>query len=95
MFTRFITGLKTNLSVQGAQLMSNTLSLSVLISRPTPTSPVTTTSANQPTTSHLSWRSTLETWAAPAAGVGELAEAGAGAVGEAPGRHAGEDGPKR
>lgn len=37
--------------------------------------PVTTTFANQPTTSHLSWRSTLETWAAPVAGAGELAEA--------------------
>lgn len=61
-------------------------------------SPPTTTSANQPTTSHPSWRSISETWAALAAGVGELAEAGeaaAVAAGEAPGRHAGEDGPKR
>lgn len=60
-------------------------------------SPLTTTSANQPTTSHPSWRSTSETSAALAAGVGELAEAeeAVAVAGEAQGRHAGEDGPKR
>lgn len=46
-------------------------------------------------TSHPNWRSTSETWAAQAADVGELAEAGEAAAGEAAGRHVGEDGPKR
>ena len=65
--------------------------------------PVTTTFANQPTTSHLSWRSTLETWAAPVVDAGELAEAeeavaaavAVAAAGWAAERHAGEDGLKR
>lgn len=56
---------------------------------------VTTTSANQPMTSHLSWRSILETWVALAAGGGEHAEAGEAAEQEAAGQHAGEDGLKR
>lgn len=58
-------------------------------------SPVTTTSANQPMTSLPNWRSILETWVAQAAGVVELVGAGEDAAGEAAGRHAGEDGPKR
>lgn len=58
-------------------------------------SPVNTISANQPTTSRPSWRSTLETWAAPVAGVGAPVEGGEAAAGEAAGRHAGEDAPKR
>lgn len=62
---------------------------------PPPTSPLITTSANQPTTSHLSWRSILETWVAPAAGAGERAEAGEAAEQGAAGQHAGEDAPKR
>lgn len=67
---------------------------SPLLFRPV-TRPATTTSANQPTTSHPSWTSISETWDARAADAGDLVGAGEAAAGEAAGRHAGEDGPKR
>lgn len=54
-----------------------------------------TTSANQPMTSHLSWRLILETWVALAAGAVDRVEAGGAVEPEAAGRHVGEDGPKR
>lgn len=57
--------------------------------------PATTTSANQPMTSLPSWKSTSETWAAPAAGAGELAAEGEAAAGEAAGRHVAVDAPTR
>lgn len=57
--------------------------------------PPTTTSANQPMTSHLSWRSISETWVALGAGAGERAGAGEAAAQEAAGQHAGEDALKR
>lgn len=54
-----------------------------------------TTSANRPTTSHLSWRSTSETWAAPAVGAGALVGAGEAAGEEAAGRRVAEGALKR
>lgn len=72
---------------------------SLLLSRAPLTSPVTTISANQPTTSHLNLKSTLEIWAVLDVGVGVLAEAGEAVVVvvvvEAAEQHVGEDGLKR
>lgn len=53
--------------------------------------PQSTISASRLTTSHLSWRSTSETLAAPGVVAGEPVGAEEAAVGEATGRRVGEE----